>query len=206
METVNDINEILISAHSTRHSFIYNLLAVVTLHLSTFFLTSHYDKVCSCDLCVVNVLNRKFVQEMRRLKRMIEEMNTRIYNPVGLNILWPRNVAFLFVRVFPQLPCPCAQHYYLHPSLVSWKLNTMCVVYAPPVHSHVRGWLTIFVSSDPFIMIPDTFHTAQLLYCTSFRSMLSVHIDSLIGQKGKYWFTHCCRGQVGFCKCEEHSR
>lgn len=45
METINDINEILISAHSARHSFIYNFLAVATLHLSTLVLTSHYDKV-----------------------------------------------------------------------------------------------------------------------------------------------------------------
>ena len=52
METINDINEILISAHSTRHSFIYNVLAVFTLHLSTFFLASHYDKVCPRGSCV----------------------------------------------------------------------------------------------------------------------------------------------------------
>lgn len=81
METINDINEILISAHSARHSFIYNFLAVATLHLSTFVLTSHYDK------------------EMRRLKQKIEGINTQIYNPVGLNILWPRNVAFLFLEI-----------------------------------------------------------------------------------------------------------
>ncbi|OAX42555.1 hypothetical protein K503DRAFT_862940 [Rhizopogon vinicolor AM-OR11-026] len=81
LDTINDINEILISAHSSRHSFIHNFFAVVTLHLSTFFLTPHYDK------------------EMRRLKCRIDEMNTQIYNPVGLNILWPRNVAFLFLEI-----------------------------------------------------------------------------------------------------------
>lgn len=81
METINDINELLISAHSARHSFIYNFLAVATLHLSTLILTSHYDK------------------EMRRLKQKIEGINTQIYNPVGLNILWPRNVAFLFLEI-----------------------------------------------------------------------------------------------------------
>lgn len=81
METINDINELLISAHSARHSFIYNFLAIATLHLSTLFLTSHYDK------------------EMRRLKQKIERINTQIYNPVGLNILWPRNVAFLFLEI-----------------------------------------------------------------------------------------------------------
>lgn len=37
------------------------------------------------------------MQEMRRLKRKIEEQNTQLYNPVGLNILWPQKVAFLFV-------------------------------------------------------------------------------------------------------------
>lgn len=81
METINDINELLISAHSARHSFIYNFLAVATLHLSTLVFTSHYDK------------------EMRRLKEKIEGINTQIYNPVGLNILWPRNVAFLFLEI-----------------------------------------------------------------------------------------------------------
>ncbi|KAF9242360.1 Golgin subfamily A member 7/ERF4 family-domain-containing protein, partial [Melanogaster broomeanus] len=81
LETINEINEILISAHSLRHSFLFNLLAVLTLQLSTLFLTSHYTK------------------EMRRLQRKIEEFNTQVYNPVGLNILWPQKTAFLFVSV-----------------------------------------------------------------------------------------------------------
>lgn len=34
---------------------------------------------------------------MNRLQRLIEDINVRTYNPVGLNILWPRDVAFLFV-------------------------------------------------------------------------------------------------------------
>lgn len=28
---------------------------------------------------------------------MIDQLNAKLYNPVGLNILWPRNVAFLYV-------------------------------------------------------------------------------------------------------------
>lgn len=36
-------------------------------------------------------------QEMRRLERLVKDLNTELYNPVGLNILWPRKVAFLFV-------------------------------------------------------------------------------------------------------------
>ncbi|KAG1845095.1 Golgin subfamily A member 7/ERF4 family-domain-containing protein [Suillus subalutaceus] len=99
METINDINELLISAHSVRHSFIYNFLAVATLHLSTLFITSHYDK------------------EMRRLKQKIERINTQIYNPVGLNILWPRNVAFLFVSIFIIQGSLCSSLLHDDPSL-----------------------------------------------------------------------------------------
>lgn len=79
--TINEINEILISAYSVRRSFVYNFLAVVTLQLSTLFLTSHYTK------------------EMQRLARRIEELNGELYNPVGLNIVWPRRVAFLFLEI-----------------------------------------------------------------------------------------------------------
>ncbi|KAF9229814.1 hypothetical protein BS17DRAFT_688683, partial [Gyrodon lividus] len=81
LETINDINEILISAHSIYHSLMFNLLAVFTLQLSTLLVTPHYTK------------------EMRRLERRIEELNTTVYNPVGLNILWPQKVAFLFVSL-----------------------------------------------------------------------------------------------------------
>lgn len=34
---------------------------------------------------------------MDRLKSMIDMLNEQVYNPVGLNIKWPRSVAFLFV-------------------------------------------------------------------------------------------------------------
>lgn len=81
LETINNINEILISAYSLRHSFVYNVMAVATLQLSTLVVTSHYTK------------------EMRRLERKIDELNTQLYNPAGLNILWPRKVAFLFLEI-----------------------------------------------------------------------------------------------------------
>ncbi|KAG6371510.1 Golgin subfamily A member 7/ERF4 family-domain-containing protein [Boletus reticuloceps] len=80
-QTINNINEILISAHSIRHGFIDNCLAVITLQLSVLFVTSHYTK------------------QLRRLKKKIEELNTQLYNPVGLNILWPQKVAFLFLEI-----------------------------------------------------------------------------------------------------------
>jgi len=81
LETINAINELLISAHSIRHSFINNVLAVFTLQISQLFVTSHYEK------------------EMRRLERLVKDLNTELYNPVGLNILWPRKVAFLFLEI-----------------------------------------------------------------------------------------------------------
>lgn len=34
---------------------------------------------------------------MHRLHQLIDDYNTNLWNPVGLNILWPRNVAFMFV-------------------------------------------------------------------------------------------------------------
>ncbi|KAI0344237.1 hypothetical protein BDW22DRAFT_1145030 [Trametopsis cervina] len=81
LETINAINECLISAHSLRWSAFDNALSFFTLQLSKLLLPSHYDK------------------EMRRLQKLIEEINTTLYNPVGLNILWPRKVAFIFLEI-----------------------------------------------------------------------------------------------------------
>ncbi|KAJ7674434.1 Golgin subfamily A member 7/ERF4 family-domain-containing protein [Mycena rosella] len=44
LESINDMNELLISAHSLRRSFLDNMLAVFTLQLSRLLLTPHYDK------------------------------------------------------------------------------------------------------------------------------------------------------------------
>ena len=41
------------------------------------------------------------LQEMEKLKALIDELNVQMYNPVGLNIKWPRSVAFLFVSARP---------------------------------------------------------------------------------------------------------
>ncbi|KAJ7771952.1 Golgin subfamily A member 7/ERF4 family-domain-containing protein [Mycena maculata] len=81
LETINAINELLISAHSLRHSFLDNMLSVLTLQLSRVLVTSHYEK------------------EMHRLQQLLEQLNAEVYNPVGLNILWPRRVAFLFMEI-----------------------------------------------------------------------------------------------------------
>ncbi|KAF7367427.1 Golgin a7 [Mycena sanguinolenta] len=81
LESINAINEVLISAHSLRHAFLDNMLSVFTLQLSRVLLTSHYEK------------------EMQQLQLLIQGLNERVYNPVGLNILWPRKVAFLFMEI-----------------------------------------------------------------------------------------------------------
>jgi len=81
LESINMINEVLISAHSLRQSLLDNVMAVFTLQLSRLVLTSHYEK------------------EMERLRRIIDDLNTGLYNQVGLNILWPESVAFLFLEI-----------------------------------------------------------------------------------------------------------
>ena len=45
LESINAINELLILAHSTRHAFVDNTLAVLTLQLSRLFVQSYYDRV-----------------------------------------------------------------------------------------------------------------------------------------------------------------
>ena len=43
--------------------------------------------------CCLTVDNK----EMKRLQDLLEKWNRDLYNPVGVNIRWPREVAFLFV-------------------------------------------------------------------------------------------------------------
>jgi len=81
LESINAINELLISAHSLRHSFLDNMLAVLSLQVSKHILTSHYEK------------------EMQRLRYLFDDLNAGLYNPVGLNIVWPRDVAFLYLEI-----------------------------------------------------------------------------------------------------------
>ncbi|KAL0065667.1 hypothetical protein AAF712_007308 [Marasmius tenuissimus] len=81
LETINAINERLISAHSLRWSALDNFLAVFTLQLSRLLVTTHYEK------------------EMKLLEQLFRDLNAEVYNPVGLNLLWPRKVAFLFLEI-----------------------------------------------------------------------------------------------------------
>ncbi|KAF8575911.1 hypothetical protein K439DRAFT_1397787 [Ramaria rubella] len=81
LETVNALNEGLIRAHSLAGACVDNTLAVLTLWISTFFLQSTYER------------------EMGRLQQVVDALNAELYNPQGLNILWPRKSAFLFLEI-----------------------------------------------------------------------------------------------------------
>lgn len=76
-----------------------------TLQLSRLFITSHYDKVSTVGHVLSNEIPDLTVQEMQKLKQLVDTLNVELYNPAGLNILWPRNVAFLYVRFY--LLCCC---------------------------------------------------------------------------------------------------
>ncbi|TFK38603.1 Golgin subfamily A member 7/ERF4 family-domain-containing protein, partial [Crucibulum laeve] len=81
LESVNAINEQLIAAHSLHHAFVDNMITVFSLQLSKLFRKTHYER------------------EMQRLQDLIDDLNAGLYNPVGLNIRWPRDVAFLYLEI-----------------------------------------------------------------------------------------------------------
>lgn len=64
IETINTINEHLISAHSLLRSFVDNALAFLTLQLSPMVLKSHYEKVkihfCPAILVLMLVFCRRW--------------------------------------------------------------------------------------------------------------------------------------------------
>jgi Golgin subfamily A member 7/ERF4 family len=65
LESMNAINELLISAHSSRHTFLDNFLAVFTLQLSPLFLDTHYEKVREANPSSVNYLLKKIRRDRR---------------------------------------------------------------------------------------------------------------------------------------------
>lgn len=79
--TLNDLNLILASAYCPSSSIFDNTLAVLSLYTSPWLLGTHYKK------------------QMDLFKDALEQYNQSIYHPVGLNILHPRKVAFLFLEI-----------------------------------------------------------------------------------------------------------
>ncbi|KAE8221512.1 hypothetical protein CF319_g5139 [Tilletia indica] len=80
-ETINEINMILIDAHDSAWSCFDNVLAILTLWISPLIVGSHYAR------------------EMRRLEEFIHQINLQVFNPAGLNILYPKKCAFLFLEI-----------------------------------------------------------------------------------------------------------
>ncbi|CAD6889000.1 unnamed protein product [Tilletia controversa] len=80
-ETINEINLHLIDAHDSAWSCFDNALAILTLWISPLFVSSHY------------------IRSMRRLEEFIHQVNLQIFNPAGLNILYPKKCAFLFLEI-----------------------------------------------------------------------------------------------------------
>jgi len=81
LESINAINEVLISAYNLWRSVVDNCVEILSLQLSRLFLSTHYQR------------------EMSRLQRLVDELNRQLFNPVGLNMLWPRKVGFLFLEI-----------------------------------------------------------------------------------------------------------
>jgi len=81
LETINSINERLISAHSVKAAMLDNTIAILSLYISTIFRKTHYEK------------------EMQMLRGLIEQINKELFHSRGLRILWPRQVGFLFLEI-----------------------------------------------------------------------------------------------------------
>ncbi|EGG03483.1 uncharacterized protein MELLADRAFT_72570 [Melampsora larici-populina 98AG31] len=79
--TLNDLNGILASAYDPYKSILDNTFSVLSLYLLPLIITPHYKK------------------EMIRFTRTLELVNQSLLNPVGLNLLHPRKVAFLFLEI-----------------------------------------------------------------------------------------------------------
>lgn len=59
---------------------------------------------------------------MNQLHQLIDGMNKDTFNPVGLNIVWPKNAAFIFVS---DGLTRCQRYGALTSHPCSWRLNTM---------------------------------------------------------------------------------
>ncbi|SNX85157.1 uncharacterized protein MEPE_03866 [Melanopsichium pennsylvanicum] len=80
-EIVNDINQLLIDAHNPTHTWIDNIVAILTFYLSSIMLGTHYKKT------------------IEKLNNYIDKVNKDLLHPVGLALVNPVKTAFLFIEV-----------------------------------------------------------------------------------------------------------
>ncbi|KAK9897427.1 hypothetical protein P389DRAFT_142731 [Cystobasidium minutum MCA 4210] len=79
LNVMNELNAILASAFDPYKAIFDNVVAVLSLYISTWLLSSHYDK------------------EIARFDRALEGANRTLYNPAGLNMINPKKNGYLFV-------------------------------------------------------------------------------------------------------------
>ncbi|PWZ03648.1 hypothetical protein BCV70DRAFT_197847 [Testicularia cyperi] len=80
-ELVNDINALLIDAHTPSKTWRDNCLAILSFYLFPLAFGSHYQRT------------------MTKLKTLVERLNKDILNQVGLNLAQPAKTAFLFIEI-----------------------------------------------------------------------------------------------------------
>ncbi|WVF68892.1 hypothetical protein IAT40_003665 [Kwoniella sp. CBS 6097] len=78
---INDLNEILSAAYSVRGAIWDNLIAISSLWTSLIWRQSHFEG------------------ELTRAESFIHEINKDLFNPHGLNVLSPRDVALQFLEI-----------------------------------------------------------------------------------------------------------
>ncbi|KAK4683549.1 hypothetical protein P7C73_g6696, partial [Tremellales sp. Uapishka_1] len=76
---INDLNGHLVEAYSLSWAIIDNLIAIASWWTSLWWHTSRFEK------------------ELRKAEAVILERNGTLFNPAGLNVLSPRDVALQFV-------------------------------------------------------------------------------------------------------------
>lgn len=82
---------------------------------------------------------------MHRLQACIEELNRALYNPVGLNILWPYKVAFLFVSFpFSRQRFVALIHSLKRQLEIEYYVSSFCFMSAPSSDS----WHTVIRQSS----------------------------------------------------------
>ncbi|GAA97568.1 uncharacterized protein L969DRAFT_44063 [Mixia osmundae IAM 14324] len=81
LQVMNKLNARLASAYDPYKSIFDNVLAVMTLYISTILTQGHYGR------------------EMAQFDKEIEEVNRTVYNPASLNLIDPRSVGYLFLEI-----------------------------------------------------------------------------------------------------------
>lgn len=108
LESINLINEHLIEVHAVWKAAVENVLECASLGLSRLLWKGFYQRVSSFVYVpkIITQCNYSFFKDMEELQKLFDQLNRTLFNPAGLNLLWPRKVGFLFVSS-SLMPLPC---------------------------------------------------------------------------------------------------